>query len=44
MSKSPPPLNATSPDTLLRKLEWTVLRRLDGVLHGDYRTLFRGFG
>jgi uncharacterized protein (DUF58 family) len=44
MSKSPPPLNGTSPDTLLRKLEWTVLRRLDGVLHGDYRTLFRGFG
>src|SRR4029078_8745375 len=22
----------------------TVLRRLDGLLHGDYRTLFRGFG
>jgi uncharacterized protein (DUF58 family) len=25
-------------------LEWTVIRRLDGELHGDYRTLFRGFG
>jgi uncharacterized protein (DUF58 family) len=28
----------------LKKLEWTVIRRLDGLLHGDYRTLFRGFG
>jgi uncharacterized protein (DUF58 family) len=33
-----------SPEHLLRKLEWTVIRRLDGLLHGDYRTLFRGFG
>jgi uncharacterized protein (DUF58 family) len=32
------------PEALLRKLEWTVIRRLDGLLHGDYRTLFRGFG
>ncbi len=32
------------PDRLLRRLEWTVLRRLDGLLQGDYRTLFRGFG
>ncbi len=29
---------------VLRRIEWTVLRRLDGILHGDYRTLFRGFG
>ena len=36
-----PPRNAES---VLRRLEWTVLRRLDGLLHGDYRTLFRGFG
>ncbi len=28
----------------MRRLEWTVIRRLDGQLHGDYRTLFRGFG
>jgi uncharacterized protein (DUF58 family) len=39
MSESRPPAEA-----ILRRLEWTVLRRLDGVLHGDYRTLFRGFG
>ena len=32
------------PEALLKRLEWTVLRRLDGLLHGDYRTLLRGFG
>src|SRR3972149_5901677 len=31
-------------DHALRRLEWRVLRRLDGLLHGDYRTLFRGSG
>jgi uncharacterized protein (DUF58 family) len=29
---------------LLHRLEWTVLRRLDGLLQGDYRTLWRGVG
>ena len=29
---------------LLRELEWTVIRRLDGLLLGDYRTLLRGSG
>ena len=29
---------------LLRRLEWTVLKRLDGALQGDYRTLLRGHG
>lgn len=33
-----------NPELILRRLEWTVIRRLDGLLHGDYRTLFRGFG
>ena len=28
----------------LRRLEWTVIRRLDGLLQGDYRTLMRGTG
>jgi uncharacterized protein (DUF58 family) len=37
-----PPLR--TPEAVLRRLEWTVIRRLDGVLHGDYRTLFRGYG
>jgi uncharacterized protein (DUF58 family) len=31
-------------EAILRRLEWTVIRRLDGLLQGDYRTLFRGFG
>ncbi|HEX7044266.1 MAG TPA: DUF58 domain-containing protein, partial [Burkholderiales bacterium] len=31
-------------ETRLRRLEWTVVRRLDGQLQGDYRTLFRGQG
>jgi uncharacterized protein (DUF58 family) len=33
-----------SADAILRRLEWTVIRRLDGLLQGDYRTLFRGAG
>lgn len=35
---------ARDPERLLRRLEWRVIRRLDGLLQGDYRTLFRGFG
>ncbi|WP_083228846.1 DUF58 domain-containing protein [Bordetella sp. H567] len=31
-------------EALMRRLEWTVIRHLDGLLQGDYRTLFRGFG
>lgn len=31
-------------EQLLSRLEWTVIRRLDGLLQGNYRTLFRGFG
>ena len=31
-------------EQLLRRLEWTVLRRLDGLLQGDYRSLLRGAG
>lgn len=36
--------SARDPEKILLRLEWTVIRRLDGLLHGDYRTLFRGFG
>jgi uncharacterized protein (DUF58 family) len=35
---------AADAESVLRRLEWTVLRRLDGVLQGNYLTLFRGFG
>jgi uncharacterized protein (DUF58 family) len=34
----------SAPDRLLRRLEWHVLRRLDGQLQGSYRTVFRGAG
>lgn len=33
-----------TPERVLSRLEWRVLRRLDGRLHGDYRSLFRGAG
>jgi len=36
--------SAQDPERILRRLEWTVIRRLDGAVHGNYRTLFRGFG
>ena len=38
------PAAPQTPEAILRRLEWTVLRRLDGLLHGSYRTLFRGQG
>jgi len=47
MKNSPPsqtPTPGASAEQLLRRLEWTVLRRLDGLLQGDYRTLLRGTG
>src|SRR5512138_2078817 len=45
MQESPPlKAEAPKPEAILRRLEWTVIRRLDGLLQGDYRTLFRGFG
>lgn len=34
----------SDPEKILLRLEWTVLRRLEGLLHGDYQSLFRGFG
>jgi len=33
-----------TPESILQRLEWTVVRRLDGLLQGNFRTLFRGFG
>jgi uncharacterized protein (DUF58 family) len=35
---------AEGAERALRRLEWTVIRRLDGLLQGDYRTLMRGTG
>jgi uncharacterized protein (DUF58 family) len=35
---------ALTPERVLRRLKWRVLRRLDGHLQGDYRTALRGHG
>ncbi len=35
---------SATPDRVLRRLEWHVVRRLDGILQGDYRSLFFGRG
>ncbi len=34
----------STPENILQRLDWQVIRRLDGLLQGDYRTLFYGFG
>lgn len=34
----------STPERILQRLEWRVIRRLDGLLQGDYRTLFYGTG
>ena len=44
MSRFEQSVRIPTAENILRRLEWTVIRRLDGLLHGDYRTLFRGFG
>ncbi|MDX1613754.1 MAG: DUF58 domain-containing protein [Candidatus Promineifilaceae bacterium] len=33
-----------TPERILYRLEWQIIRRLDGLLQGDYRTLFYGSG
>jgi len=36
--------SAATPEKILLRLDWDVIRRLDGLLQGDYRSLFYGFG
>ncbi len=36
--------SAPTPERILQRLDWQVIRRLDGLLQGDYRTLFYGSG
>ncbi len=43
-ARSPDNAGAGEAEHLLRRLEWTAIRRLDGILQGDYRTLLRGHG
>jgi uncharacterized protein (DUF58 family) len=38
------PSSASSPEQVLLRLDWEVVRRLDGLLQGDYRSLFYGYG
>ena len=34
----------STPERILQRLDWQVIRRLDGLLQGDYRSLFYGHG
>jgi uncharacterized protein (DUF58 family) len=36
--------STSAPERILQRLDWQVIRRLDGLLQGDYGTLFRGSG
>ena len=36
--------SAATPEKILLRLDWNVIRKLDGLLQGDYRSLFYGFG
>src|SRR5574342_366891 len=36
--------SAPTPERILQRLDWQVIRRLDGMLQGDYRSLFYGYG
>jgi uncharacterized protein (DUF58 family) len=33
-----------TPERILQRLDWQVIRKLDGLLQGDYRSLFYGYG
>jgi uncharacterized protein (DUF58 family) len=35
---------STAPERILQRLDWQVVRRLDGLLQGDYRNLLFGHG
>ena len=36
--------SVSTPERILQRLDWQVIRRLDGLLQGDYRSLFYGYG
>ena len=38
------PAPTLTPERILQRLDWKVIRRLDGLLQGDYRSLFYGYG
>src|SRR2546428_11353487 len=37
-------MSRSAPERRLQRLDWTIVRRLDGLLQGDYRTVFKGQG
>lgn len=43
MTQTPNSVTQT-PERILGRLDWQVIRRLDGLLQGDYSTLFYGVG
>ena len=38
------PASPRTPERILQRLDWEVVRKLDGLLQGEYRSLFRGPG
>jgi uncharacterized protein (DUF58 family) len=42
--KASPTARRATPERILQRLDWQVIRRLDGLLQGDYRSLFYGYG
>jgi uncharacterized protein (DUF58 family) len=36
--------SVSTPERILQRLDWQVIRKLDGQLQGDYRSLFYGYG
>jgi uncharacterized protein (DUF58 family) len=41
---APAPSDQATPERILQRIDWQVIRRLDGLLQGDYRSLFYGYG
>lgn len=37
-------MSPSAPERILQRLDWQIVRRLDGILQGDYRSLFYGAG
>src|SRR3712207_4661347 len=37
-------ISASTPERVFQRLDWQVIRRLGGLLQGDYRSLFYGHG
>jgi uncharacterized protein (DUF58 family) len=38
------PIAVATPERIVQRLDWQVIRRLDGLLQGNYRSLFYGAG